>query len=74
MEYTILFISLIIALVWMILYCVYLKNRIRDVNIYMSKISAEQVETRRLLRSLGKINGFDLPCTLQWEKLDVKKQ
>lgn len=68
MEYTLLFIALIIALIWMILYCFYLKNRLKGLQDYLGRVNAEQMETRRLLRGLGEKLGYNLPCNLSWEK------
>lgn len=65
---------LLIALAWLILYCFYIKCRLNDWEQYVSRINAEQVETRRLLKSLGKKLWYELPPNLDWEKADAKKQ
>ncbi len=62
------FVALVISLVWMVLYCFYLKNRLHDWEQYSSRVNAEQMETRRLLRALGAKLGYQLPCNLEWEK------
>lgn len=70
MNYTLLFVVLLIALVWMILYCFYLKELVKDLNSYIRRVNTEQNQTSSCLRQLGKKLGYDLLNTDTWIKED----
>ena len=65
------FVSLVISLVWLILYCMYLKKRLRDAEKWIRKVDGEQCNTRALLRRMGLMMGYELHESAEWVKKDI---
>ena len=72
---SLLMVALVIALVWMILYCFYLKQRIRDglrdAENRIRKVDGELCNTRMLLRKLGLLLGYELHESAEFIKKDI---
>lgn len=63
-------IFLLIINIWFILYFIRLRRIIYGNQNYLGRVNAEQMQTHRILRALGKKCGYDLLNCDNWIKED----